>query len=158
MECIISTMEDTYFLSLDHSLISGLITSSMFTLNTEKEDRKEKKKPWSCLSFFVMTAAWRLNSAFVDHSSSPPFPQRPHFHGVRGESAPKGMMGDWKGNQGRRWKRWYCLGPPGDYLLISEHLKRNSVGKRSKASIILNKRTRLIDFSHLYNFWKLDLS
>ena len=47
---------------------------------------------------------------------------------------------------------------PGVYLLISEHLKRNSVGKRSKASIILNKRTRLIDFSHLYNFWKLDLS
>ena len=45
MECIISTMEDTYILSLDHSLISGLITSSMFTLNTEKEDRKEKKNP-----------------------------------------------------------------------------------------------------------------
>lgn len=45
MECIISTMEDTYILSLDYSLMSGLITSSMFTLNTEKEDRKEKKNP-----------------------------------------------------------------------------------------------------------------
>lgn len=47
---------------------------------------------------------------------------------------------------------------PGDYLLISEHLKRNSVGKSSKASIILRSRNILIDFSHLYNFWKLDLS
>ena len=45
MECIISTMEDTYILSLDHSLISGLYTGTMFTLNSEKEDRKEKKNP-----------------------------------------------------------------------------------------------------------------
>ena len=93
----------------------------------------------------------------MDHSSSPPFPQRPHFHGVRGESAPKGMMGTEKGTKAEDEKDGAALAP-GDYLLISEHLKRNSVGKRSKASIILNKRTRLIDFSHLYNFWKLDLS
>ena len=45
MECIISTMEDTYILSLDHSFISGLYTGTMFTLNTEKEDRKVKKNP-----------------------------------------------------------------------------------------------------------------
>ena len=36
MECIISTMEDTYILSLDHSLISGLYTGTMFTLDKEK--------------------------------------------------------------------------------------------------------------------------
>ena len=45
MECIISTMEDTYILSLDHSLISGLYTGTMFTLDKEKEDRKENKNP-----------------------------------------------------------------------------------------------------------------
>ena len=45
MECIISTMEDTYILSLDHSLISGLYNGAMLTLDTEKEDRKEKKNP-----------------------------------------------------------------------------------------------------------------
>ena len=58
----------------------------------------------------------------------------------------------------QKMKKMVLPWPPGDYLLISEHLKRNSVGKRPNASIILRSRNILIDFSHLYNFWKLDLS
>ena len=157
MECIISTMEDTYILSLDHSLISGLITSSMFTLNTEKEDRKEKKKPWSCLSFL----SWRLHEDWTLLLwIIPPALHvlKGHISMGQGESLlQNGWWGTEKGTKAEDEKDGAALAP-GDYLLISEHLKRNSVGKRSKASIILNKRTRLIDFSHLYNFWKLDLS
>lgn len=158
MECIISTMEDTYILSLDHSLISGLITSSMFTPNTEKEDRKEKKKPWSCLSFFCHDGCMKTELCFCGSFLRPSISSKATFPWGKGRVCSKRDDGGQKREPRQKMKKMVLPWLPGDYLLISEHLKRNSVGKRSKASIILNKRTRLIDFSHLYNFWKLDLS
>ena len=52
----------------------------------------------------------------MDHSSGPPFPQRPHFHGVRGESAPKGMMGTEKGTKAEDEKDGAALAPWGLFV------------------------------------------